>query len=284
MQIEEGSIDLVHFFDGEHGYYYSQCLATEHCRIIATYHQPPSIIRNRRLLGSGTHLRHLDRIIILSESQRSFFNDFTQSDRIVCIPHGVDTDYYIPGRKEKKTGRVFRCLTVGFWLRDLQMILETANALIDREDILFQMVGLKAGVENGSVDLGRYRALKELNNIAFYDGVSDEKLLSLYQEADVLLLPLIESTANNVLLEGLSCGLPIITSDIPATREYLTEDCAFFCSTSNTRNFRDTILALKKNRSRRSLMGFSARNLAETAYNWSKITGQYMELYYSLTK
>ena len=42
--VSEGRLDIVHFFDGEHGYYFSDRLGRSgSCRIVATYHQPSSL-------------------------------------------------------------------------------------------------------------------------------------------------------------------------------------------------------------------------------------------------
>jgi glycosyltransferase involved in cell wall biosynthesis len=39
-------------------------------------------------------------------------------------------------------------------------------------------------------------------------GISEQALIRLYQEADALFLPVIDSTANNSVLEAMACGTP----------------------------------------------------------------------------
>lgn len=282
-EVAKGTFDLVHFLDGEHGYFYSRHLSKNgHCRLVATYHQPEAVLQRHRLLGSARQLEGLDRAVILCESQRSFFSEFLPNQNIVCIPHGVDTGHYAPARIAKDAPCSLHCLTVGFWLRDLQMIADTASALADCEDIRFTMVGLGAGLENGSVDSKLYRSVQNLPNVDLLDRISDGELLSLYRKADLLFLPLLDCTANNVLLEGIACGLPVLTSDIPGTRFYLTEECACFCPPGDADNFIRKIQGLKIDRERRMDMSKQARNLAESRYGWPRIIEQYTELYRSL--
>ena len=69
-------------------------------------------------------------------------------------------------------------------------------------------------------------ALSRLPNVIARSGVSGDELVRSYRNADVLLLPLLSATANNALLEGMSCGLPVIATDVGGVREYVDEDCA----------------------------------------------------------
>ena len=55
----------------------------------------------------------------------------------------------------------------------------------------------------------------------------------LYQGADLLLLPLIDATANNTLLEGLACGLPVLASDLTGVRDYAPDSHTLYASSAD---------------------------------------------------
>ncbi|WP_155315068.1 glycosyltransferase family 4 protein [Desulfosarcina alkanivorans] len=281
--VSEGRLDIVHFLDGEHGYYFSDRLGQSgSCRIVATYHQPERILRRGRFLGDGRQLEALDRLVILSESQRPFFQTLLPDAHIACIPHGVDTDFYIPPGKRPHASRPLQCLTVGFWLRDFEVISGVASAFYGRDDIQFTLVGLAAGRDNGAIDPGAFNRLLKLPNTRLLDRISDDELLRQYQDADLLFLPLRDCTANNVLLEGIASGLPVVTSDIPGTRYYLTDGCASFCPAGDVDAFAQALQDLKQDDIKRTQMGAAARALAESRFRWEKIAGHYNELYMSM--
>ena len=67
---------------------------------------------------------------------------------------------------------------------------------------------------------------KGLTNVELHSSINDKSLLRLYQSAQILLLPLLDCTANNALLEGMACGLPVVTTDLPAIKDYVNDDCS----------------------------------------------------------
>jgi len=101
-------------------------------------------------------------------------------------------------------------------MRDLEILSKVAKELPEFE---FHLVAKKAKLE-------------KRDNIIIHQGIPDEELLKLNQESDILLMPLINATANNGIMEGIACGLPVLTTDLESTREYLNSDCAMFCKTS----------------------------------------------------
>jgi glycosyltransferase involved in cell wall biosynthesis len=62
--------------------------------------------------------------------------------------------------------------------------------------------------------------------VRWHADLRDEDLREVYRRADLLVLPLLDSTANNGLLEGLACGLPAIVTDVGGVREYTRDTFA----------------------------------------------------------
>ena len=100
----------------------------------------------------------------------------------------------------------------------------------------------------------------------------------LYQQSHVLFLPLKEATANNALVEGLSCGLPIVTTLLPSVREYIPFNHAILIKNNNVDDFVNALLYLYNNPLERERMGIESRKRAEEL-DWKNIIPHYGEVY-----
>ena len=258
-----GHRDIVHFLDAEHsGRLLPRAAARMRLaglRTIATVHQPPSILET---LIDPAHFAHFDAVIAVAPSQCDYLKRFIEDDRLHVILHGVDTTFFTPSLEPKAPGRL-RCVTVGHWLRDWDILRSVVHRL---PDIDFDIV------------TGKPVALEDASNVQLHRAIDDAALLKLYRSADVLLLPLSDATANNTLLEGLACGLPVVTSDLAATRAYLPEDAGIFVSGKHPDGYVAALRRLGGDPAQRTAMGHSARLRAD-ALAWPQVVKQYEALY-----
>jgi glycosyltransferase involved in cell wall biosynthesis len=121
-------------------------------------------------------------------------------------------------------------------------------------------------------------ALSSLPNVTARSGVSDEELVRSYRSANVLLLPLLSATANNALLEGMSCGLPVIATDVGGVREYVDEHCAILVEPGDSQGMVRAVLDLIGDRSRRELMGLAGRRRA-LRFDWARVAERQLDVY-----
>jgi glycosyltransferase involved in cell wall biosynthesis len=66
------------------------------------------------------------------------------------------------------------------------------------------------------------------DSIKLIDGVSDEELIWLYKNCDILLAPSLREGFGLPVVEGLLCGSRVVCSDIPTFREIGGEACHYF--------------------------------------------------------
>jgi glycosyltransferase involved in cell wall biosynthesis len=260
-----GQVDIVHFLDGEHSGRFlprlTRAARLSAVRTLATFHQPPDVARE---LVDGRLLRWLDGIILVSPSQLPFFRQYVPDDRLHVILHGVDADFFRPAGTPNVTDHV-RCITAGHWLRDWDVFGSVARAMTG---IAFDVVtNRKIGVEG-------------LPNVVIHSGVSDATLAELYRSADILFLPLIDSTANNSLLEGIASGLPVVANDFEAVRAYLPRGEGILVVENRVDEFVDALRLLQNDVELRHQMGRRARARAEELA-WPRLVRQYEMLYAS---
>lgn len=75
----------------------------------------------------------------------------------------------------------------------------------------------------------------DLPNTELLPGISDEQLRDEYRRAHALFLPLQLSTANNVVLEAMSCGTPVVSTPIGGMPEYVSADAGILVAPGDGR-------------------------------------------------
>lgn len=186
---------IFHFIYSENIYRYLGYFKGKTNKIVCTLHQPAAFFESnpKYLVGA----KYIDRIIVLSKDMVIPIQEIFQTSEVHYIPHGVDTSYF----KLSNHKAAQNLLMVGNWMRNF----EFANLVFKRllsinKHITIQVVTLN---EN-------YKYFDQKLPIKLMSNVTNDQLLHLYQNSDILFLPLNDFTANNTLLEGASCGCKII--------------------------------------------------------------------------
>jgi glycosyltransferase involved in cell wall biosynthesis len=261
-------VDIIHFLDAEHAVQYLPFFRGHaRARLIGTFHQPPDILAG---LVRPEVVRRLDHVTVVSPEQVGFVSRLLPADRISVILHGVDTDFFRPTAVSKGAGP-FECITVGHWLRDYGALRKVAETLSHCREISFRVVSPPE------------RGLGELSNTTVCSRVSDEELRDLYRRADVLLLPLTHATANNALLEGIACGLPVISTALESVRTYVPGEEAILVERNDPDQLAEAVLRLYRDPALRLRMGHAARRRA-LELSWPRVAGQYGALYRRLAR
>jgi glycosyltransferase involved in cell wall biosynthesis len=263
------TIDIVHFLDAEHTGQFLQTWIRRsrisRVRTVATFHQPPELLEG--LINPGA-VRQLDCALVVSPAQAPFLEQFLPADRVHTLLHGIDTVFFQPDDGRRLDG-TFRCITVGHWLRDWKALRSVVEMLGSQSDIEFNFV------------TDRETGLEGLPRTRFHRHVDDEGLLRLYQQADLLLLPLTNATANNSLLEGLACGLPVVATNTPSVAAYVGDGCATLVEENAPAALATAVLQLRDDDARRAAMSLAARTRAE-ALAWPQVSSALAELYSAL--
>jgi glycosyltransferase involved in cell wall biosynthesis len=204
---------VVHLLASEGDLWFTRHVRHFGGRLVATYHAPPALLRDRMEVRHWrTCLAAVDRVVIVSDSQRAFFAEYLPDDRILTVPHGVDTEVFAPGPDVADTPPL--CLTVGHWLRDVS-VLAGVYALLRAE----WGSRLRLVVVCAEEFAEEYRSVG--HGVEIRTSVPEPDLVALYRAASVVLLPLTDATANNALLEAMACGRAVVATDVGGTAEYL---------------------------------------------------------------
>ena len=258
---------IYHYIYGENQFWLLGGRRGRKRKLVATFHQPEAQLR--AALGDTGKLRALQRVVVVGRNQAAFFEDIVGRERVHFIPHGVDGAFFRPPDDPPAQARPM-CLFVGSWLRDfttLRRVIDQTGRL--RGNAIEFVVVTRAA---------NFIHLTGLANVRLRTNVAEAELLRLYQTADVTVLPLLDSTANNVLLESLACGTPVVLSDVGGVRDYADASCAVFSPRADAESMAAAIDALLQDPVRLAGMRTAARTRA-LEFAWPKVGQAMLELY-----
>jgi glycosyltransferase involved in cell wall biosynthesis len=263
------SPDLVHVLYGDRGLE----LLLRHrsrlpCPLMITFHLPGKrgIDRFeflRRHLVSG-----MDVAVVVARCQIQDYQRGLGSDRVFYIPHGIDTQCFAPGGSTRQRPGV-RLVTVGQFLRDfraLRAIIDECN--VRKLPVQFDLV----------MDRGFWPAFTECPNVRLHTKIEETELIRMYREADALLMPLADATANNAVLEALACGTPVISNKVGGIADYVDDDCSWLFEKGEVGGMVNLIDAICGDREIASSRRAAGRRKS-LDFDWSRIADQMRELY-----
>ena len=109
--------------------------------------------------------------------------------------------------------------------------------------------------------------------------MEDEAMREEYRQADVLAMPMLDSAANNVILESMACGTPVMINRVGGVPEYVDPGCNFVMSNDrNADEWVEKLLWLEKNRDVPEQMRPATRAWAER-FDWGIMAEEYRAMY-----
>lgn len=259
--------NIYHFLYGETTYHYAGLLNNfRRNRLVATFHLPPAGIRNACQID--WHLRQLSAIVCVGRNQQEFFANIFDKGRIFFVPLGIDTEYYTPPASfESRDPNL--CLIVGENYRDFPTLRGVIELVAYRRP---QTQFVCVGSPRGSELVGSHP------NLTFRSRIPEAEFLELYRSAAVMIMPLHDATANNAVLEGLACGLPVVVSDVGAIRDYVSPECAVLIPPYDSQKMAKTVLDLLDAPRERQSMSKKSREQALN-FAWPKTVEQLRSVY-----
>lgn len=235
-------------------------------KVIASFHQPPEIIREK--WGKKEFLHGLDAAVALCREQAEYLYEFLPPERVFTVPHGVKTTFWMPEENAQKPSEPM-FVNVGWWLRDIDMLKATIRRVHAKDPrVQFKIVTFQHLFE-------KYEGLPNTELLA---GIPDEALRDLYRKARAILIPLKYVTANNAVLEAMACGTPVVTTNNGGCPEYVDDPSGFKVDPGDVDACVRAVLELAQDRSRSESMGRAARSRA-LDFDWAKVGEQMSYVY-----
>lgn len=216
----------------------------------------------------GICLRMATVVTALTEwAARSMRDDYgVDPARIRVEPPGVDTSFWVPCPRPAR--ELPRAIFVGsdFVRKGGDLLLEVFRARFHRR-LELDLVA-RAGIQAGD-------GVKVHTDL----GPNDQRLLRLYQQADLLVLPTRADCFSIAALEAMACGLPVVICPVGGVGELMENGRhGLYVPPDDASALAEAIEALISDPRRRTAMGTAARALVEARYDSEKNYGRLVTL------
>lgn len=212
-------------------------------------------VPSARLAELDLDLRHFAAacaVVIMDESERAYVEPRVHPAPVLIARHGVDTVVFRPAPAAPPSPELLCC---GAHLRDFATLFDAWSRFAG-VDQRHRLVLIGAGPEARRL-LERF----PLERVDIPERLGDDELVERYQRCAAVVLPLLDATANNSLLEAMACGRPVITTDLPAVRSYAL-DGARYVPARNGEALAAAIVELMGDPAQALALGARAREVA----------------------
>ncbi len=228
----------------------------------------------------GRVASRLPRIVVVSENSIKDINtDMGVSlDRMRLVPVGVDPDLFKPLPHVRRIpGRLITTASADVALKGLSYLLEAMAKLRTERDITLTIIGKpRAGHSNDLIDRLGLRPF-----IDFVSGVTDERIVELYAEAELAVVPSLYEGFSLPAIEAMCTGTPLVATNGGALPEVTGThlETVFQCRAGDAEGLATQIRFAFDNAELRDRVGAAGRRRFVERWSWSHCAELTVEQY-----
>lgn len=222
-------------------------------------------------------------ITTVTESVAKELNKYyTNSMNIVVTGNGVDENFFTT--KDYKSNDIQKnILFVGRIDREKGLfdLIECAKYIFNiRSDIHFNLAGNGRDLKKL---LRKIKKAKIQDKFIFLGQVEKKHLVKIYQNASIFVLPSYHEGLPGVILEAMSCGLPIIATDVRGNRDIIFQgENGIIVPPRDPKKLAEAITKLLEDKNLSEYLGKNARNTIIQKYTWDILTNKMLKCYESI--
>lgn len=218
--------------------------------------------------------KRANQIIVASGfTKRTLVENGVDETKITVVPYGVDHNVFVRRKSFERKAGSMRVIFVGS-LNQRKGLSYLASALRELQDKNYNIEFIVSG--RGIID--KDLVLKyDLKNVSFRLNIPREELVQLYHSADLFVFPSLCEGFGHVILEAMSCGVPVLTTPNTSGPDIITggED-GFIVPVRNVEQIVQRISELYHDPAKNIAMGVKAANTA-SQYTWENFRKRIIE-------
>lgn len=258
--------------------------------IIGVEHNPLNLKRPIDWLDSIKLQRQCDAVVFLTHSYKKAIQKkigmFFSSQKCVVIPNGVDTTLF---SKKNAINTETKTIVFGMCARltitkDIETLID-AIALIKEMDIDFKFQLSIAGDGPNSQALSQRVDNNALTGDIVFNGFLNEaQLIEWFQCVDIYVHATQSEVMSTSVMQAMSCGLPIIASDVPGMDELVHPNCGALVEPKNVQSLAKNMILYATDNQLRESAGRGSRLRAQSHLSQQQSWNGYAALISSLQR
>lgn len=279
--IREHELDIVHVhyaIPNSISAYLAKKMTGDRVKIVTTLHGTDSYLVGQHPSYKNATQFSLERTDGLTAVSRYLrektLEDFNISTEIEVIPNFVDPDKFrnLDGSSDEK----IICHSSNFRpVKRIPDIIRAFGLIREEVDCKLHLIG------NGPE---KEKAEKMVNDLGISDSVrffgKVKEVQEILGKADIFFLPSERESFGLAALEALSCGVPVIASDVGGLRELISHgEDGFLVERGDFEAIADYAVKILRDTSLKEKLSESARNKAKEYYSPEIISEKYLKLY-----
>jgi glycosyltransferase involved in cell wall biosynthesis len=229
--------------------------------------------------------RQIPRLVTVSENSRR--DIVTQmgvpEDRLHIVPVGVDQQTFRPlPHVARVPGRLMTTASADVPMKGLVPLLEAlAKLRVEREDVHLVVIGKQKDKSKIPAVLDR---LGLQDAVEFVSGVPQERIIELYAEAEVAVVPSLYEGFSLPAIEAMACGVPLVATTGGALPEVVGPDgeAALTVPTNDPSALAIAIDRLLDDPELRARIGEAGRHRVLDRFTWRRSAEGMIENWYAL--
>lgn len=224
-------------------------------------------------------LNSAERILCYTNEEKQILSKMGASpSKIEVIPNGVDTNFFIPPKRRERRNII---LWIGRFVsgkRPDLAIRILAGMRRKIPEVTLIMIG------DGPLKGSCVRLAKKLNverNVKMISFVPYRMMPRIYQMADILLITSVTEGIPRVMLEAMSCEVPVVMREISHLKSIIS-GCGMLFKKNEVSSAVEKVELLLKSDELRYDLGRNGRLKVLKKYSWDKYVKQVDELYKKL--
>jgi glycosyltransferase involved in cell wall biosynthesis len=211
--------------------------------VLGTIHHPITVDRRLEMAHADTRYRRftlrrwyaftrmqtrvaqrLQRIITVSESSRHdvHVDHGVPLERMHVVPVGVDPDLFRPLPEVARVpGRLITTASADVTMKGLRYLLEALAKLRTERHVELVVIGKP---KEGGKSAATIERLGLTDVVTFVSGVTDDRIIELYAEAQLAVVPSLYEGFSLPAIEAMSCGVPLVATTGGAIPEVVGAD------------------------------------------------------------
>ena len=228
--------------------------------------------------------KRMPRVMTVSESSKGDISadHGIALDKLHVVPVGVDPELFLPvPGVERRPGHLVTTASADVAMKGLKVLLEAVAKLRTEREIELTIIGKRRPDSHAST------VMTELgldDCVHFVSGVPDERIVELYSEAELAVVPSLYEGFSLPAIEAMSCGVPLVATTGGALPEVAGTDgeTCFLTEPGNSEALAATIKMALDDPELRARVGAQGRQRVIDQWSWRHTALKTLDQYWAV--